>query len=117
MDWVTFGAQWLHVLLGISWFGYSISMYYLVGPAISNMSVDAQREANSHLGRLAARVFPVVGSLVLLLGVVMNGMNLLGFNTFIQRVALGLLLVAAVAVSQWRQARAERTRTRIAAQG
>lgn len=70
MDWVTFGAQWLHVLLGITWFGYSISMYYLVGPAISNMSVDAQREANSHLGRLAARVFPVVGSLVLLLGVI-----------------------------------------------
>lgn len=54
---------------------------------------------------------------VILVGVLNNGMNLLGFNTFIQRVALGLLLVAAVAVSQWRQARAERTRTRIAAQG
>ncbi len=54
---------------------------------------------------------------VILVGVLNNGMNLLGFNTFIQRVALGLLLVAAVAVSQWRQARAERARTRIAAQG
>lgn len=54
---------------------------------------------------------------VILVGVLNNGMNLLGFNTFIQRVALGLLLVAAVAVSQWRQARAERTRTRIAAEG
>lgn len=53
---------------------------------------------------------------VILVGVLNNGMNLLGFNTFIQRVALGLLLIAAVAVSQWRQARAERTRTRIAAQ-
>jgi ribose/xylose/arabinose/galactoside ABC-type transport system permease subunit len=54
---------------------------------------------------------------VILVGVLNNGMNLLGFNTFIQRVALGLLLIAAVAVSQWRQARAERVRTRIAAEG
>lgn len=54
---------------------------------------------------------------VILVGVLNNGMNLLGFNTFIQRVALGLLLVAAVAVSQWRQARAENARTQIAAEG
>ena len=52
---------------------------------------------------------------VILVGVLNNGMNLLGFNTFVQRVALGLLLIAAVAISQWRQARAERARTRIAA--
>jgi ribose/xylose/arabinose/galactoside ABC-type transport system permease subunit len=54
---------------------------------------------------------------VILVGVLNNGMNLLGFNTFVQRVALGLLLVAAVAISQWRQARAERSRTRIANAG
>lgn len=54
---------------------------------------------------------------VILVGILNNGMNLLGFNTFVQRVALGLLLIAAVAVSQWRQARAERVRTRIAAEG
>ena len=49
---------------------------------------------------------------VILVGVLNNGMNLLGFNTFIQRVALGLLLIAAVAISQWRQAHAETVRTR-----
>lgn len=54
---------------------------------------------------------------VILVGVLNNGMNLLGFNTFVQRVALGLLLIAAVAISQWRQARAERARTMIAAEG
>lgn len=54
---------------------------------------------------------------VIMVGVLNNGMNLLGFNTFAQQVALGLLLIAAVAVSQWRQARAEQARTRIAAQG
>ncbi len=53
---------------------------------------------------------------VILVGVLNNGMNLLGFNTFVQRVALGFLLIAAVAISQGRQARAERVRTRIAAQ-
>ncbi len=52
---------------------------------------------------------------VIMVGVLNNGMNLLGFNTFTQRVALGLLLVAAVAISQWRQARAERVRTKIGA--
>jgi ribose transport system permease protein/L-arabinose transport system permease protein len=52
---------------------------------------------------------------VILVGILNNGMNLLGFNTFIQRVALGMLLIAAVAISQWRQARAETSRTRIAA--
>ena len=54
---------------------------------------------------------------VILVGILNNGMNLIGFNTFIQRVALGLLLVAAVAVSQWRQGRVGRARTQIAAEG
>lgn len=49
---------------------------------------------------------------VIMVGVLNNGMNLLGFNTFAQRVALGFLLVAAVAISQARQARAERSRKR-----
>ena len=40
-------------------------------------------------------------------GVLNNGMNLLGFNTFVQKVALGLLLVIAVAISQYRVLRAE----------
>jgi ribose/xylose/arabinose/galactoside ABC-type transport system permease subunit len=52
---------------------------------------------------------------VIMVGVLNNGMNLLGFNTFIQRVALGLLLIA-VAISQWRQARAERVRTKVIAE-
>jgi ribose/xylose/arabinose/galactoside ABC-type transport system permease subunit len=54
---------------------------------------------------------------VILVGVLNNGMNLLGFNTFIQQVALGFLLIAAVAISQYRQARAESARTRVDAKG
>jgi ribose/xylose/arabinose/galactoside ABC-type transport system permease subunit len=52
---------------------------------------------------------------VLLVGVLTNGMNLLGVGAFYQRVALGILLVGAVAVATFRQQRAERARTRIAA--
>ena len=61
----------------------------------------------------------IVGTVlaVLLVGVLNNGMNLLGVGTFYQRVALGVLLIAAVALAQWRQARAERARTRSAAAG
>jgi ribose/xylose/arabinose/galactoside ABC-type transport system permease subunit len=51
---------------------------------------------------------------VILIGVLNNGMNLLGIDTFIQKVALGLLLVAAVAISQWRQSRAEKARVVVA---
>ena len=47
---------------------------------------------------------------VIMVGVLNNGMNLLGFNTFTQRVALGFLLVAAVAISQYRQSSADRAR-------
>jgi ribose transport system permease protein/L-arabinose transport system permease protein len=50
---------------------------------------------------------------VILIGVLNNGMNLLGIDTFIQKVALGLLLVIAVALSQWRQGRAEKARISI----
>ena len=59
----------------------------------------------------------IVGTLlaVLLVGVLNNSMNLLGVGQFYQRVALGLLLVFSVAIAQWRQARAERARTRVAA--
>jgi len=61
----------------------------------------------------------IVGTVlaVVLVGVLNNGMNLLGVNTFYQRVALGVLLIGAVAISQWRQTRSERARTRIAAAG
>jgi ribose transport system permease protein/L-arabinose transport system permease protein len=61
----------------------------------------------------------VVGTFlaVLLVGVLSNGMNLVGVDPFYQRVALGVLLIGAVAVQQWRQSRAERARTRTAAAG
>ena len=52
---------------------------------------------------------------VTLIGVLNNGMNLIGVQTYYQYVVLGVLLVSAVALNQWRQARAERARTRVGA--
>ena len=45
---------------------------------------------------------------VALLATLSNGMNLLGIPTFYQLVAKGFLLVIAVAIGQWRMARAEK---------
>ncbi len=70
MNWIQFVVQWVHVLLGITWFGYTIAMYYLVGPAIAEMPADGQRMLNARLGDIGERVFPIVGGLVLLLGIV-----------------------------------------------
>ena len=50
---------------------------------------------------------------VVIVGVLNNGMNLLGFNTFVQKVALGMLLVIAVAISQYRQAQSEKSRKKV----
>ena len=59
----------------------------------------------------------IVGSMlaVLLLATLSNGMNLLGIPTFYQLVAKGFLLVVAVAIGQWRMARAERMQAKAAA--
>lgn len=60
----------------------------------------------------------IAGSMlaVLLLATLSNGMNLLGIPTFYQLVAKGLLLVLAVAIGQWRMARAERIQAKLTAE-
>lgn len=61
----------------------------------------------------------VIGTVLafILVGTLNNGMNLIGIGTFYQRVALGVLLIGAVAIAQWRQQRAERARTRLSSAG
>jgi ribose/xylose/arabinose/galactoside ABC-type transport system permease subunit len=61
----------------------------------------------------------VVGTIlaVLILGILSNGMNLLGVQQYWQDVATGMLLVTGVAVAQFRALRSERARTRIASRG
>ncbi len=70
MNWFQFAVQWLHVLLGILWFGYTLSVYFLIAPPLATMPEATVREIFGRLGAAGQRVFPVVGILVLLLGIV-----------------------------------------------
>ena len=70
MDWIVFGAQWLHILLGILWFGSSLTLAAIIIPAINRLPILAQREIGAHIGEQAKRVFDVVGPSVIVLGFV-----------------------------------------------
>jgi ribose transport system permease protein/L-arabinose transport system permease protein len=88
------------------------------GNAINGSGLELQAITAVFLGGAATTggSGTVMGTVLafLLVGVLNNGMNLIGINTFYQNVALGVLLISAVALNQWRQARAERARTRLA---
>jgi uncharacterized membrane protein len=68
MDWVVFGAQWLHILLGILWFGNSLALATITIPAINRLPILAQREIGSHLNSRGQRVFEIVAPAVIVLG-------------------------------------------------
>ncbi|HEY7463141.1 MAG TPA: hypothetical protein VH987_01710 [Candidatus Limnocylindria bacterium] len=81
MNWLQFAVQWVHVLLGILWFGYALSAYFLIAPPLRTMPEGTLREMYGRLSATGQRVFPVVGILVLLLGIVRG--TLLGpINSF-----------------------------------
>jgi uncharacterized membrane protein len=69
VNWLTFAVQWLHVLLGITWFGYAISMHFLISPTLAEIPEEQGRITNSRLGEVGKRVFPIVALLVLALGI------------------------------------------------
>lgn len=70
MDWAQFVVQWLHVLLGIVWFGYALALYFLISPALMELPEAQGRRTNARIGEIGAKVFPIVGMAVLLLGVI-----------------------------------------------
>lgn len=69
MDWPTFIVQWLHVLLGITWFGSAITTNLIFVPAVSRLPLDRQREIGGAFGDVASRVIPVAAGGVILLGI------------------------------------------------
>ncbi len=70
MDWVVFGSQWLHILLGILWFGASLAIAAIIIPAISRLPILTQRETGGLIGQRATAVFDVVAPAVIVLGFV-----------------------------------------------
>lgn len=70
MDWVVFGAQWLHILFGILWFGNTLALATITIPAINRLPILAQREIGSHLNTQGQRVIEIVAPSVIVLGFV-----------------------------------------------
>jgi uncharacterized membrane protein len=70
MDWFVIVVQWLHVLLGILWFGNALALDVIVIPAINRLPIVAQREISSYIGSRATPIFHVVVPLIILLGFV-----------------------------------------------
>jgi uncharacterized membrane protein len=69
VDWALFAVQWLHVLLGITWFGAAITGNLIFIPALSRLPLDRQREVGGPYGEISQRVIPPVAVGVILLGI------------------------------------------------
>ena len=69
MSWMIIVAQWLHVLLGIFWFGSTLYTDFILIPAVGAMPPAMQREIGMRVGTLSARIIEPVATLVILLGV------------------------------------------------
>jgi uncharacterized membrane protein len=70
VDWVTFGVQWLHVFLGIMWFGYSLALAVFFIPAISRLPITTQRQIGAALAERATPIIDVIAPAILVLGVI-----------------------------------------------
>lgn len=68
MDWVVVVVQWLHVLLGMLWFGNALVLDVIVIPAINRLPIVRQREISSYIGSRATPIFHVVVPLIIALG-------------------------------------------------
>jgi uncharacterized membrane protein len=105
MDWLQFAVQWLHVLLGIFWFGSVLYGDFILIPAIQTLSLGEQRKFGAAVGQRAAKVIPAVAGLVILLGIIrgtvfgpIKGPNELGTTYGLTWL---VALVAAIATFYW----------------
>jgi uncharacterized membrane protein len=69
VDWFLFAIQWLHVLLGIVWFGSSLTTNLIVIPAIGKLTPAEQQRFGMAYGQAANRVLRPAATLVILLGI------------------------------------------------
>ena len=69
MDWGLFIVQWLHVGLGVLWFGTVLYNATILVPAISRLPLAAQRQIGSAIGDQGFKVIPPVAVAVIILGI------------------------------------------------
>ncbi|HJP72459.1 MAG TPA: hypothetical protein VJ975_12140 [Candidatus Limnocylindria bacterium] len=70
MDWGQFVVQWLHVGLGIVWFGTVLYTAIILIPAISRLPLAEQRRVGSLIGEQGFKVIRPVAGAVILLGLI-----------------------------------------------
>jgi len=105
MDWLVFGVQWLHVLLGIFWFGSTLYLDFVLIPALMTLPLGEQRRAGAAIGARAVPIFTGVAVAVIVLGILRGTV----FGQIKSLDALGtqygvtwlVALVAAVATAYW----------------
>jgi hypothetical protein len=106
VNWVTFGVQWLHVLLGIVWFGYSLGMAIFVIPVISSLPIPVQRQFGAGLGARTEPILDVLVPTIVVLGVIRGTVlgpirSVADVFTTAYGITWLVALVAAVAVYLW----------------
>ncbi len=69
MGWLQVIVQWLHVLLGIIWFGSVLYGALILIPAVSPMPLPRQRDIGSAIGVQAEKVIKPVAIGVIVLGI------------------------------------------------
>ena len=106
MDWLTFGVQWLHVLLGIVWFGYSLALAIFFIPAIDRLPIMTQRQIGVALAERGTPIIDVLAPTIAVLGFIRG--TFLGPISSVQEVfttAYGITwlvaLVTIIAVYAW----------------
>jgi putative copper export protein len=70
MDWVVVVVQWLHVLLGIIWFGNALAVAAILIPTLNPLPLPVQRQVGGSYGERATRLFDVVVPLIIVLGII-----------------------------------------------
>jgi uncharacterized membrane protein len=70
VNWLVVVVQWLHVLLGIVWFGNSLVLAAILIPTLNRLPIPLQREVGGMYGERSSRIFDVLIPVVILLGVV-----------------------------------------------
>src|SRR5216683_2709060 len=70
MMWGLIVIQWLHVFLGIFWFGSTLYLDFVVIPAVMTLPLDQQRTVSKPLTMFSERVIIPAAILVILLGLV-----------------------------------------------
>jgi len=104
--WNLIVIQWLHVLLGIFWFGGSLYLNGMVIPVLLSLPLGQQREVAVPLGARSNQILPPVAILVILLGVLRGTVwGPVHTFAFLFGTAYGVTflisLLAAAAVESW----------------